>query len=100
MKTALDAGGIRCAGLRDPQSPSGDGVLRKVCTSGDGDDVVLAIYPTYIALQSEVRAVAEATWLSTPKSILAGENWTILGPVVYVEDVQKILGGSITTSPS
>ena len=89
---------MSCAGLRLPDQPSDDEVDRKSCTPDDGRLTVLAVYPPESPkLSSEVEAVRTSGFLEA--SILAGENWTIVGSDQFVEDAAKVLGGTVTTSP-
>jgi hypothetical protein len=98
IKAALDAAGLSCAGLRLPDQPSDNDVDRKSCTPDDGKLTFLAVYsPESPKLSSEVEFVRTSGFLEA--SILAGENWTIVGSDQFVEDAAKVLGGTVTTSP-
>lgn len=99
LQSALAAVGLTCSGLRPPADPPADGVERGFCQPGSAEDVILAVYPAgSTALAEEVAAVETMTYARS--SILAGRNWTIVGPDAFVESARAALGGELTTSPA
>lgn len=95
LAEALKDAGLECSGLREmPKADDPD--MTKDCTSNDGD-LILRIYTDDADLHNERVAFEDAFFLKD-KTMLAGKNWTIVGPDVYIDDAAEKLGGDIVTN--
>jgi hypothetical protein len=95
LAAAIKRAGETCAGLGPVEHQEGRRRVAR-CNDEDGEWVILATMEPEKA-QSEYAAAEEMGMAD--RSLLAGENWTIVGRHAYVERLHEKLGGRIGNGP-
>ncbi len=96
LAQALVRAGATCTGLRPPPSPP-PGRDSAQCVTAGGT-LTLTVFADPAGVQTEAQAMGQASFLRG-QTMLAGENWTAVGPDAVLEAVAPRLGGQMIKSP-